>query len=93
MLKYFTFFQNVNEDIATEREVYEQSRQGLDSMYTESQKKLMEETQAREVCVFLVQVLIIIILIEIHRLNFHTKFSLCLYLIHQMPETKHLSHN
>ena len=45
-----TFFQNVNEDIATEREVYEQSRQGLDTMYTESQKKLMEETQAREVC-------------------------------------------
>ena len=41
--------QSVTEDIATERETYAQSRQGLDSLYIDVQKKLQEETSARQV--------------------------------------------
>ncbi len=31
--------------------------------------------------------------LEIHRLNFHTKYSLCRHRYHQMPATIHLYHN
>ena len=42
-------FKSVTEDIATERETYAQSRQGLDSLYIDVQKKLQDESTARQV--------------------------------------------
>ena len=42
-------FKSVTEDIATERETYVQSRQGLDTLYIDVQKKLQEESSARQV--------------------------------------------
>ena len=42
-------FKSVTEDIATERETYAQSRQGLDTLYIDVQKKLQDESTARQV--------------------------------------------
>lgn len=42
--------QSAQQDIQTERETYQQSRQGLDVMYQEVKKKLQDETQMRLVC-------------------------------------------
>ena len=43
----FLCVQSTQDDLDTERETYQSSRTGLDSMYIDTQKKLQEETQMR----------------------------------------------
>ena len=43
------FVQTTQDDVVTERETYQTTREGLEQMYSESQKRLKDEIRNRQV--------------------------------------------